>query len=178
LENTLLEYEPPIDDDGNEYYVPVVIKNRDTLVGYINGQEEFKQSMEMAFEFMGTNISLGEKYFDYGLDSSRFNDIMPDGRRESDLSDDEFADYLQSMENEHVAVMESAPSKYDYSLLKVECTCGFGFYSWEDFDSIPTETFKCHECGKVLIHYTGIDDYKYESLNDFYEEDEDDNEED
>ena len=31
-----MKYEPPIDDNGNPYYVPVVAKNRDFLTGYVS----------------------------------------------------------------------------------------------------------------------------------------------
>ena len=50
---------------------------------------------------------------------------------------------------------------YDH-VLSVECTCGLGYYSWDSIVDIPENSVKCGNCGKYIIHYTGLDDYIYE----------------
>lgn len=156
-------YESPIDNDGNPYYVPVVAKNRDFLVGYIKGLDLGREILIDVMESVGVKVNLGK--LDVVLDSNRFNDILKNGKHESEMTVDDMKEYIFDIFNEVSSKLDSDSSEigaFDNDLLHVECSCGYGFYSWVNYEDIPEETFHCGECGKVLIHYTGIDDFKLE----------------
>lgn len=149
--------------NGKPYVVPVVCKNKDYLVGYLNGVDFIEYALFDILKSM--KIELDINNIDLFLDSSRFNDIMDDGRREGDLTDEEkknlfigvFKNRFDNLNKKHVE------NNIDYvDVLRIECQCGLGFYSWKKYEEIPENIFKCMECGRVLIDYTDHDDYEYE----------------
>lgn len=158
-----MKYNAPKDESGNLYYVPVVAKNKDYLVGYINGIKAFKTTLSDALTSLNMDIDLGP--YDIVLDSGRFNDVLENGKRESEMSDDEFITYVTSLVNEISAKIDSGEVEnnvtYD-TVLAVECVCGLGYYSWDSTDDIPEERFVCSNCGKVVIDYTNKDDSEFE----------------
>ena len=158
-----MHYNAPLDDEGKPYYVPVVAKNRDYLVGYINGMETSKSLLSEIFEQMGLDMDLD--LVEVILDSTRFNDVLETGQRESEMTDDELKEYIYSVVENVTTQIDSDNVEnnvgYD-QVLSVECTCGLGFYSWDSIVNIPHESVKCSNCGRYVIHYTGVDDYFYE----------------
>jgi len=159
-----MNYIPPKDEYGNEYYVPVVCKNKDFLIGYIRGLDMAKEMINDSLTSVDINIDLGP--MDVILDSTRFNDILINGKHESDMTDEELKQYITD-------IVEEVTDKFDTDniennvydddeILNLECSCGLGFYSWQEYEKIPKESFKCDNCGKILIHYTGDYDYEYE----------------
>lgn len=157
-----MKYEAPRDTDGNPYYVPIVAKNKDFLVGYISGLATAKDMIKDVLESINIDVDLGP--IDVLLDSTRFNDILENGRYESEMTDAEKKDYIFNIVESvsHKLVYKNSENFVDNSELKVECSCGLGFYSWEHAVDSPQQNFACHNCGKILIHYTGIYDSDYE----------------
>ncbi len=155
-------YTPPL-YNGKPYFIPIVVKNKDFLVGHLNGVSLIEYTLLDALKNMNVNLDL--KSLDLFLDSSRFNDVMEDGRREHELSDEEkkknfmeiFSDKIDKINNVH----EDENTEYN-DILRLECQCGYGYYSWDNYEKIPTEQFKCSECGRVLIDYTGNNDEEFE----------------
>lgn len=155
-------YNPP-EENGNPYYVPIVAKNKDLLIGYLRGINDGKILITEALESVNIDIDFGP--VDVILDSTRFNDILEDGRRESELSRDELAKYI----NDTVEILtnkmlgdNSENNIKRENVLDVECSCGLGYYAWRTYDDIPEESFKCTNCGKVLIDYCGKYDHEYD----------------
>lgn len=152
----LLIYKSPLDQENKPYWVPVVIKNKDTLIGTINGL--FVVASEMGLDPEG---------FYSILSSERFNDTLRDGRHGSDLSDFEFKKYIKDMlldDMEKVALQETheecSPDILADNILNISCTCG-NFYGFKDFKDIPDENMNCGVCGKIVIEYTNKDDEDY-----------------
>jgi len=158
-----MKYKPKIDEDGQPYYIPIVVKNKDYLIGYIKGIEDSKDIMNDLLSYMNINADVDN--MDVMLDSTRFNDILENGKRESEMSDEELRDYFYdlideiSRKNTDDNIENNIDDDY---IFHVECSCNLGYYAWKDYDSIPDENFKCVNCGKVLIHYTGNYCHNYE----------------
>lgn len=153
--------------EGKEHYIPIVMKNRDCLVGFLAGVHEYYTTMSSIFEELGIGdvlFSPGESEM-YSMSSRKYNDIMPDGRRESLLTKKEKKQIFDGVLEEAEGMMESEENDgiVEYSdVLKVSCHCGMGFYSWEDYEDIPSVDVKCDICGRHLIHYTGHDDWEFD----------------
>jgi len=164
-----LIYPAPLDENGNPYYVPIVVKNKDTLVGYLDGVAYTQMISDMIFKSLKIPISING--FDLNLDSSKFNDVLPDGTRAGDLSDSELKNIInskikdkQDFEDSRNTNPENNENILDPTFLSIDCTnCG-GYYAFKTVDEIPKENFSCGICGRVLIQYTNLDDseYKYD----------------
>lgn len=158
-----MKYSPPKDENGTPYYVPIVAKNRDTLIGYIRGIADGKDIMTDVLESIDIKLDLGP--MDVVLDSTRFNDLLQNGKYESDMKDEELQSYIYDIVGELTDKMTDDNSENNIkseNVLAIECVCDLGYYAWDSLDKIPHETFKCGECGKVLIHYSGDFDYDYD----------------
>ena len=158
-----MKYCPPTDHSGHEYYIPVVVKNKDYLMGYLSGIECAKDLIEDIMDKFDVDVDLGS--VDMFLDSSRFNDILENGKRESDMSKDELKAYRMGVFQEILERMSSKTPENDVDddrILKVECTCGYGYYSWKSYKDIPSSNVKCSNCGNILIDYTNMNDYEFE----------------
>ena len=153
-------YKPP-EQNGTPYYVPIVTKNRDHLIGYLHGINDGKDLITDALESVKIDIDLGP--IDAILDSSQYNDILENGRRGSEMTKKELDKYIYDLVEEMTDKMvdENTENNIDSeNALVVDCKCDLGYYAWRTFEDIPDEDFKCTNCGKVLIHYCG--NYGYE----------------
>ena len=149
--------------NGTPYYVPIVAKNKEFLIGYLCGIGDGKNLIEDAMKSIKIDLDLGP--VDTLLDSTRFNDILENGKRESEMSEKELRKYIYDIVEDITARMDDENSENNIendNVLEVECTCGIGYYAWRSFEKIPEESFKCTNCGKVLIDYTGHYGYEYE----------------
>ena len=158
-----MRYEAPVDIDGNPYYVPVVAKNKDFLMGYLRGLDTAKDMIKDVLASININVDLGS--IDVLLDSTRFNDILENGKYESEMTEAERKSYIFDIVEEVTTKLtydNPENNVFDNAPLKLECSCGLGFYSWDVVEDIPKTSFSCHNCGKILIHYTGIYDGDYE----------------
>ena len=157
-----MKYTPPVDVEGEPYYVPIVSKNKDTLVGYINGLNTSKDIVNDVMDAMDIDIDVCP--IDVILDSTRFNDILENNKRESEMTKEELDEYIESIIEGVTAKLQCETKENDIykHILRVECSCGFGYYSWDNIEDIPDENFICKNCGKILIHYTGAHGHEYE----------------
>jgi len=158
-----MKYISPKDEHGNPYYVPIVAKNKDFLIGYLKGLETAKDIIEEVMESIDIKVDLGP--VEIVLDSTRFNDLLENGKRESEMTDDELKSYFYDIMEEISTKLTETNSEngvFDNTVLKVECSCGFEFKSWEDLEDVPETNFLCRNCGKILIHYTNVNEYEYE----------------
>lgn len=168
-----MKYHAPTTVDKKPYWVPVVCKNRDSLVGYIRGMKFILGTLDGMKNTKNNEIET-EIIIDYGqvdpcLDSSRFNDITPGlDKRESEMSNEELKMFRQGMIKkallrgiEHHP--DNDPSIFKDVFLKLECAhCEMGFYQFEEPEDVPEENFYCQICGRKLIDYTNREDSDYE----------------
>ena len=126
------------------YYVPVVVKSRDYLIGFLTALNSLDDIL---------------KYDETILDSCRYNDWLPDGSRRRDRSTEEIKEIMnQHFESLNVKENENEESEDNY-FFKVSCSCG-NFHGFYHPVEIPHENLKCELCGKILIDYCGYHDYE------------------
>lgn len=159
-------YEPP-ELDGKPYYVPVVVKNKGMLIGYLKGKEIVYRVMEVIQKIIGIEGIMDTQMFDEYLDSKRFNNIMKNGHRETDYTTEELVEHYtehfkQKFEKDSERTYEDF-KVFEGDVLTIECTCGLGFYSFKNEEEIPNEDFHCSICQRKLIHYTDKYDYEFET---------------
>lgn len=154
-------YNAPEDAMGNKYWVPIVVKNKDYLVGYSEGIQCIESLLRDSMKSMNVNFNI----MDFFLDSTRFNNILVDGRRETELSDAERRNIITDLIKDKLDRLNDPHVENDIQsedVLSVECSCGLGFYSWKTVKDIPSENYLCPECGKVLIDYTNHYDHEFD----------------
>ena len=157
-----MRYNPPKDDIGNEYYVPIVAKNKDFLIGYLRGISDSRDIMADVLESINIKLDLGP--IEAVLDSTRFNDILQNGKHESEMTDNELEEYIYGIVEELTDKIIDTNSENNIdtkNVLNVECVCDLGYYAWREYNDIPEENFKCANCGRILIDYTDEYDYEY-----------------
>jgi len=139
----------PKDKDGKEYWISIVIKNRDTLVGFLEAFKNFCKFYEIP---TATDVNVI-------ISSDRFNDVLPDDSRMRTYSRDELKEKILSMigkEQERSEKEESDGYLLQDNILNLDCnTCGM-FYSFDNSREIPEDDFEC-QCGRKLIHYINVD---------------------
>ena len=150
-------YKNPIDPKtGERYFVPCVIKNRDALVYYTMGVNQCAHSIIEQLPETGelkTNLEL------YSL---RFNDILPDGKKINELTKEDYTHMEKEIAERQKAVHPDNDIKSEEHFFGLTCPhCG-NPYVFKSPDEIPYEKFKCGLCDKVLIDYTGVNDWEYE----------------
>ena len=150
--------------DNKPQYVPIVVKNKDFLVGYIKAIDFFQNVVVQPLKNNGIFVEL--KCLDYCLDSSRFNDILEDDRRESECTKQEVQDYYVNLIKQKTDMLtEQHPDNdnkvFDDCFFKVECVCGLGIYTFGSAEEIPEDQLKCNICGRVIIDYTNHNDNEY-----------------
>lgn len=152
-------YRNPIDEKTMlPYHVPCVAKNKDALVyitmGIIAGANQICNKLDVDFE--GS--------IDLGLSSFRYNDILPDGKRMSELTDDDY----NRMKSDMVSLKQTHPENGIGSLnnhfLTLTCSCG-NYYAFHKPEEIPDDIFFCGLCDRVLIDYTDTDEWCFEKRN-------------
>lgn len=159
-----MRYKPP-KINKKPQFVPFVVKNKDWLVGYVSGIKMIENLIVDTLKDNGIEIDL--RGIDLCLDSSRFNDIMENGKRESNCSEEEIRKYYKEIiENKLCSIQDSHPDNTEEifcgNFLKVECTCGLGIYFFKESIDVPDEQFRCQNCGRVIIDYSGHDDEEYD----------------
>jgi hypothetical protein len=107
------------------------------------------------------------KEIDLLYGSERFNDILPDGTRVSDMTDSDIVLYIKNTNKDknkkladYILNEENDDNILDGYYLTVECTCGL-FHGFKNQKEIPDEDLKCGICGKTLILYTHRNDSDY-----------------
>lgn len=158
-------YTPPT-MDGKELWVPVVAKNRDWLIGYIKGVHFTQDMLASIFEELEIDVDIDMSGL--GMDSTRFNDILPNDRRMSKLSKKEVEKFFNDLNThlENKAEISDNPDDVDVELedkfLVIECPCDMGFYNFLTEADIPHDNFNCQICGRPLIQYTNVDDTDFD----------------
>jgi ribosomal protein S27E len=134
-----------------EYYVPVVVKNRDYLIGFLDAMAAISPIVDVDYT---------------ALDSMRFTDVLPDGQRRRNLTPQEIIDSLDVSDSKNHITEPNQTKELEVDnipFLEVNCSCG-NYIKFEHPSELPKTTRKCELCGNVLIDYTGHDqdDYEYD----------------
>lgn len=141
-------FNAPLNKEGREYWIPVVVKNKSYLLGFI---EAFATISEIH------DISISDT--EIALSSDRFNDILMDGSRIQNLSRNQLKEKIKkiilSTKEEHEENSEDILKDY---LLSVSCpNCGM-FYGFKTENEIPEKDFQCNICDNMVIIYTNVND--------------------
>jgi len=151
--------------DNKAQWVPIVAKDKDWLVGYITGIQMIESLVFDTLKENGVEINL--RGIELCLDSSRFNDILENGKRESECTKSEIKKYYSDMVEEKMTMIkehhpDNDVSVFDDCFLEVECICGLGVYTFKTAHDVPDKRFKCQCCGRTVIDYTLHDDDEYD----------------
>jgi hypothetical protein len=157
------KFELPRDEDGKLYWVPIVVRNKDYLLGFIDSYRLLASLYDIPLSELSRTVS-----------SDRFNDVLYDGTRVKDLTKKQLKEKVKEMllmpsRNEHI---ENHSGLYEENILTLDCPhCGM-FYSFKNIKDIPEETSKCVTCGKVILLYTNTydEDITYEGGKERIEE--------
>lgn len=167
--NSKQKYVPPM-YEGKPQYVHVVAKNKDDLCGCIRGHRSMSKVISQVMGMFGlAELNVGTNEADFmELSSSQFNNILDTGVRLADMSDSDIKEYTSNLYDTISDKIGAKLVDHDPTVdavLTISCDCNFGHYSWKTFGELPEETFKCIECGRVLIHYTNenVSDYEYDN---------------
>lgn len=129
-------------------FVPLVVKNRDFLIGYLDALFGFE---------------LGDAKTDAILKHSsvKFTDILPDGQRRRNMLVEDIItamiDYRMKMNVVEDPESYSELTEEDEYFLELNCQCG-NYVAFKTEADVPHHTHKCDLCGKILIDYTHSDD--------------------
>ena len=95
------------------------------------------------------------------LDSQRFGQYLPDGSKREDRTVEEIQEIIKNYrESFHVKENEQDAEIEEEEYFTVSCNCG-NHYVYYGGEEIPKEDLHCGICGKLLIYYTGVDDYNF-----------------
>ena len=128
------------------YYVPVVAKSRDYLVGYLD-------AIQIISTFANVDPTI--------LDSTQYTDILPNGLIRRDLTEEEIKQHLEEVDERKNVKENDTGEEEERPYFDVSCSCG-NYHSFTDGLDIPEESLKCEICGKILIDYTGHEPLEYE----------------
>ena len=148
-------YKVPEEDAKNPKWIPIVVKNKDMLTGFIEGVNIVSTLYDVDREGVFATLS-----------SERFNDITKDGRRLRDLSETEFVDFARGMIEEGysriyaIKADQGSEGLLDEYCLTVQCSCK-NFIGFKQYSDIPEQNMKCDLCGNTMIHYTSADDDEF-----------------
>lgn len=134
------------------YWIPVVVKNKDYLLGFLISHK-INMLIDECHPF---NIFRT-------LSSDRFNDILPNGERIKNLTDEQLKGRLIDIiirNSIHETHPENDYKIYYDNLLNITCFCGMP-YNFKDEKDLPEESIKCPECKRFIIYYTGCSDDKF-----------------
>jgi len=150
-------YKNPIDiETGKPYFVPCVIKNRDALIYYIMGVNQCASDI---IEQLPETSQLKTKL---EIHSLRFNDILPDGKSIHRLTTKDYDEMEREIKEREEAPHIDNDILPDEHFFGIVCShCG-NPYVFRSPDEIPEETFFCGLCERVLIDYTGVNDWEFE----------------
>ena len=129
-----------------EYFVPIVVKNRDFLIGFLSCLDNFE---------------LSTAKFDIILShsSAKFNDILPGGLRRRNLEIEQQIETIVAYRINQCLVEDpdnEEQSEEESPFLEINCECG-NYVSFEQED-IPMHSHKCDMCERYLIEYTNKND--------------------
>ena len=153
----LKHYKNPIDQKiGKQYFVPCVIKNKYALIYYILGVNQCAHDVVKQMpdaRYLQTNLM---------LDSLRFNDILPDGKKIHNLTDADYDKMEAELEERSLETHPDNDTEVDEQFFGLNCpNCG-NHYVFNNPNEIPEKDFNCGLCDRVLIDYTNNDDWEYE----------------
>lgn len=135
-------------------FVPIVVKNRDFLTGFLRALNHFE---------------IGEMKTDtiLSLSSARFTDMLPGNVRRRNVEIEEqiqvMIDYRMSMMSHEEGVEEVSSEDFEFEdgpLLELNCECG-NYVKFETEKDIPKTSYRCDICGKHMIDYTNREDSDY-----------------
>lgn len=143
-------FNPPTDENNNPYWIPVVVKDKSYLLGFIE-----------AFRIIHELSNPHKIELELTLSSDRFNDILMDGSRIQNLTREQLKDKIRNImfpettPEDHTENSQEILKEY---LLNVSCPkCGM-FYGFKTEEEIPKTDFKCNICNRYVLMYTNKND--------------------
>lgn len=151
-----MKYTPILTKDGKIQCVPLVIKNRDVLIGYIRAHTDLLSSISEndLLDLADENVL---EMLTPDLDSSRFNGYIRDGMHVDNLTEEQFNQLRYEAEEAESTHPDDKNNVLDVGFFSVDCECG-NFFRFNTPKEIPEDNLKCDLCDRTLIQYIHVDD--------------------
>lgn len=164
-----LIYNPPKDNNGNNIWIPVVVKNRESLIYFIKGYQYTTYIYAQIFAQSGGKIEI--KGHDFPISSETYNDTLMNGKKQRDLTDKELDDYYATLRENITEKYEKINntngentvkcSDTDEPYFNIDCPgCGMPVL-FAVSNEIPYDDLNCPMCERQLIDYTGHDECEF-----------------
>lgn len=159
-----MKYKAPV-YEGKPQFVPVCLKSKDVFVGHILALNEMLLSLVKVVDI--TNEDFLYEISRSNIDSSRFNDILPNYVQ--NLTGDEFKEkekerIKEILDGEHQHPENDWASVNEDSIYEIDCECGNSLVI-KSIDDIPENDYKCILCERLLIQYIHVYDHEIEREN-------------
>lgn len=144
--------EMPLDENGKPYWIPIVFKNRDALIGYASATHDMISIFNLNYDGSVSDV----------MGSDKFTDVTKTGQRLSEMSEAEVKKHIENQitnELDRLNYMDETGQSglFNEYFLTCDCTCG-NFIAFKEPADIPHDNMACDLCGKLIILYTGVDD--------------------
>lgn len=155
-----MKYKPVMMKDGRIQHVPIVVKNKDVLIGYLRAFGDF---LEGVGELLDLNNEEILSRITPIMDSSRFNNYIDDGVDASNFTEEQFEEFKK----EKLEIVQGNPHPendkvdLDVGFFSMDCNCG-NFVVFKTIKEIPNVNFQCDICDRTLIQYIHVDDEEVE----------------
>lgn len=156
---------------GKYQFVPVVIKNRECLVSFIDQFHVIVLNIrELLEDIPSIKKSLKEDIVDMiqtsclALDNTRFNGWAKDGINLDNIKKEELVELIrQSEESANDAEVDGENGKdiLESDYFHIHCACG-NYVNFKGPHEIPEHNLKCDICERILIDYMGLHDHEIE----------------
>ena len=139
----------PLDTNNKPYWIPIVVKDKSYLLGFIN-----------ACQFISEMHEIETNEMEVALSSDRLNDVLMDGSRMQDLTRNQLKNklkelYFKTHTYKHPENNVNVLEEYYLALSCVNCGMFVGFHTEHE---VPEHDLKCDVCDNTLISYINEDD--------------------
>lgn len=159
---------------ASQKFIPIVIKDYSTLVGYCEAIDFVRASYRNAFNTNNYDIIKNNTLIYHNsisaLSSFRFNSICFLGLNIDETKLDELESYLTEHYKEYLEFKQQIPIDektlpiWSENILSIDCPhCGMN-HAFNDSEDIPKKDFYCTVCEEILIDYTDKHDYEFSYL--------------
>lgn len=161
---------------ASQKFVPVVIKDYSTLIGYCEALDFVKMSFKNAFNTMNYDVLKNNLLIYHNaytaLSSFRFNSICFLDINIDEVKLDVVEQKLREHYTEYLDFKKQIPEDektipiWVENTLSIDCPhCGMN-HTFIDSEEIPKKDYYCTVCSEILIDYTNKHDFEFSYLGD------------
>lgn len=165
-----VKYKNPV-YQGKPQFVPVVIKDRDCLICFIEQMHSVVENIGYLLEDMpkiskkmAKEIIQNIESSCLNLDNTRFNGYAKDGLNLNTIDEKDLVDIINKATEAEESAKKTGENGEDIlgdNYFYIHCNCG-NYVAFKGPENIPDKNLQCDLCDRVLIDYTGKHDFEFE----------------